>query len=142
MKENYLITIDGVIEYPDDEESISLTTVGSYYMRGGKHYICYKESESTGFEDCTTTVKAWDDGVSITRFLGGKSSSNLTIQKGAVNLCNYETMIGPLVLDINGVNVNNSLDEKGGSLSFEYSLNSGGLFISDNRVNVTVKEIQ
>lgn len=141
MKENYLITIDGVIEYPEDTETISLTTVGSYYTKGDKRYICYRESESTGFEGCLTTVKAWEDGVSITRFGSNDFKTNLTIQKGAVNLCNYETFMGSMMLDIDGVDVENRLNDEGGDLSFSYSLNAGGILISDNKVKVNIKEI-
>lgn len=140
MKENYLITIEGHITMEDDTDSVSLTTVGSYQYKNGKHYIVYKETEATGFAGCTTTLKAWENGVSMTRF-GGEGSSNLLIEKGAINLCNYQTVAGPIMLDINGIDIINNLDEKGGELTFEYSLNAGGMLISDNKVYVKVKEI-
>ena len=140
MKENYLITIEGNITMDGDTDSVSLTTLGSYQMRNGKYYIVYKETEATGFAGCTTTLKAWDDGVSMTRF-GGEGSSNLLIEKGAINLCNYQTMAGPIMLDINGIDIINNLGEHGGQLTFEYSLNAGGMLVSDNKVNVIVKEI-
>ena len=140
MKENYLITIEGNITMDGDTDSVTLTTLGSYQMKNGKYYIVYKETEATGFAGCTTTLKAWDDGVSMTRF-GGEGSSNLLIEKGAINLCNYQTMAGPIMLDINGIDIVNNLDDNGGSLSFEYSLSSSGMLISENKVNVTVKEI-
>lgn len=140
MKENYLITIEGNITMDGDTDSVSLTTLGSYQMKNGKYYIVYKETEATGFAGCTTTLKAWDDGVSMTRF-GGEGSSNLLIEKGAINLCNYQTMAGPIMLDINGIDITNNLGEHGGQLTFEYSLNAGGMLVSDNKVNVIVKEI-
>ena len=140
MKENYLITIEGNITMDGDTDSVTLTTLGSYQMKNGKYYIVYKETEATGFAGCTTTLKAWDDGVSMTRF-GGEGSSNLLIEKGAINLCNYQTMAGPIMLDINGIDIINDLGEHGGQLTFEYSLNAGGMLVSDNKVNVIVKEI-
>ena len=140
MKENYLITIEGNITMDGDTDSVSLTTLGSYQMKNGKYYIVYKETEATGFAGCTTTLKAWDDGVSMTRF-GDEGSSNLLIEKGAINLCNYQTMAGPIMLDINGIDIINNLGEHGGQLTFEYSLNAGGMLVSDNKVNVIVKEI-
>ena len=140
MKENYLNTIEGNITMDGDTDSVSLTTLGSYQMKNGKYYIVYKETEATGFAGCTTTLKAWDDGVSMTRF-GGEGSSNLLIEKGAINLCNYQTMAGPIMVDINGLDIINNLGEHGGQLTFEYSLNAGGMLVSDNKVNVIVKEI-
>ncbi len=124
----------------DDTDSVSLTTVGSFYKKNGKFYIIYKETEATGFRGCTTTIKIWDGGVSMTR-LGQGANSNLIIEKGTINLCNYQTVAGPIMLDINGVEIENMLQDNGGQLSFEYSLSSSGMLISDNKVNVTVKEI-
>ncbi len=140
MKENYLITIEGNIDIDGDIDKVTLTTVGSYYKKNGKYYICYKDTESTGYEGCTTTLKAWENGVSMTRF-GKEANSNLVIEKGAINICNYQTIAGPMVLDINGIDIENNLTDNGGDLSFAYSLNAGGMLISENKVNVKVKEI-
>ncbi len=140
MKENYLITIEGFITADDDTDNVSLTTLGTYQIKNGKHYIVYKETEATGFAGCTTTLKAWDGGVSMTRF-GKGTNSTLIIEKGAINLCNYQTVAGPIMLDINGIDIVNNLDEQGGQLTFEYCLSAGGMLISENKVNVIVKEI-
>ncbi len=141
MKENYLITIDGRMEADGETDSISLTTVGAFYQKGDKYYICYKESEATGYQGSTTTLKAWDGGVALKRF-GRQGNTNLIIEKGAINLCSYQTPAGPLMLDINGIDIDNRLSEKGGELTFSYSLNASGMLISENTVNVKVKEIQ
>ena len=141
MKENYLITIDGHMEADGETDSISLTTVGAFYQKGDKYYICYKESEATGYQGSTTTLKAWDGGVALKRF-GRQGHTNLIIEKGAINLCSYQTPAGPLMLDINGIDIDNRLSDKGGELTFSYSLNASGMLISENTVNVKVKEIQ
>lgn len=141
MKENYLITIDGHMEADGEADSVSLTTVGAFYHKGGKYYICYKESEATGYQGSTTTLKAWDGGVALKRF-GRNGNTNLIIEKGAINLCSYQTPAGPLMLDINGIDIDNGLSDKGGELTFSYSLNASGMLISENTVNVKVKEIQ
>lgn len=141
MKENYLITIDGHMEADGETDSISLTTVGAFYQKGDKYYICYKESEATGYQGSTTTLKAWDGGVALKRF-GRQGNTNLIIEKGAINLCSYQTPAGPLMLDINGIDIDNRLSDKGGELTFSYSLNASGMLISENTVNVKVKEIQ
>lgn len=141
MKENYLITIDGRMEADGETDSVSLTTVGAFYQKGDKYYICYKESEATGYQGSTTTLKAWDGGVALKRF-GRQGNTNLIIEKGAINLCSYQTPAGPLMLDINGIDIDNRLSDKGGELTFSYSLNASGMLISENTVNVKVKEIQ
>ena len=139
MKENVLINIDSTITSYGEDDTVSLTTTGGFYQKDKKFYITYKESEATGFEDTSTMVKVWDNGVSITRF--GKHTSNLIIEKGAINLSNYPSPAGNIVLDINGIDIDNNLTEKGGDLTFTYSLNSSGMLISENKVCVNIKEI-
>ena len=88
----------------------------------------------------TTTIKASDGGVSIKRF--GKTGSLMIIEKGAVNVCNYKTPMGEVLLDISGVEIENHLDEKGGMLTFKYELSLNGELLSENEIIVTVKEIK
>ncbi len=141
MKENVIINIESTIDTQGDIDTVSLTTAGSYYIKGGKPYIVYKESEATGFEGHTTTVKVWDSGVSMTRF-SKQGSSTLIIEKDAINLCNYYTMAGPIMLDITGIDIDNQLDDHGGRLMLDYSLSMDGVLLSENKVNITVKEIK
>ncbi len=139
MKENALISIKSVITTGGEEDVVDLTTTGSFYEKNGKHYIIYKESEATGFNGYTTTMKAWEKGVSITRF--GEMPSTLIIEKGSINLCNYPTQFGNIVLDINGIDIKNDLNKNGGNLEFEYSLNTNGMLVSENLISVSVKNI-
>ncbi len=140
MKENYLINLHSSIITDGESENIDLTTTGSYYIKDGKYYICYRESEATGFDGSMTTVKVWNGGASITRY--GKHHSCLMIEKGITNLCNYNTPAGSIVLDINGVEIESKLDENGGDINLAYTLNSGGLLISENSITMNIKELE
>ena len=139
MQENYLIHIEGVAVTDGESETVDLTTTGSFYIKDDKYYVCYDESAATGFDGSKTCVKVWDKGASITRF--GRYKSCLMIEKGITNLCNYDTPAGSLVLDINGVEIDNNLTEKGGEVNLEYTLNSGGLLISENKLTMNIKEL-
>ena len=57
MEENYLITIKGTMEQRGDTDTVELMTRGSLVHKDGAYYIVYKETETTGYEGCTTTVK-------------------------------------------------------------------------------------
>jgi uncharacterized beta-barrel protein YwiB (DUF1934 family) len=140
MKENYLITIDSLMKYEDDESKLSLKTVGDYYKKGKKHYIRYNETAATGFDGYTTTLKVADDSVTILRFGKKGLQSSMAIRRGKSSLWNYESDMGQLTLNVNGVSVNDRLSEEG-QLSFEYSIDASGVFISDNKVDITIKEI-
>ena len=61
MEEKYLITIKGTMEQRGDTDTVELMTRGSLVHKDGAYYIVYKETETTGYEGCTTTVKVADD---------------------------------------------------------------------------------
>ena len=94
MNEDFLIRIDGRMEQGDESDSVQLMTRGSFVRRGGSFFISYKESETTGYEGCTTTVKVAKDEskVSMTRF--GPAAGQLVVEKGIRHLCHYDTGYG------------------------------------------------
>ncbi|MEG1932053.1 MAG: DUF1934 domain-containing protein, partial [Pygmaiobacter sp.] len=95
MNENFLIKIRGTQLSDGEENSIELTTRGSFVVRGKSYYISYKETEATGYEGCTTTVKLDSTGkVSMMRY--GNAPSELVIEPGQRHICHYDTGQGAL----------------------------------------------
>ena len=68
--ENYIIRIKSSIDQFDNEgvireedrDHIELMTRGSFTKKNGSYYISYKETQTIGFEGCTTTIKIAEDG--------------------------------------------------------------------------------
>ena len=109
LKEDYIIRIKSRIErhvkepveQEEKEEFVELMTRGQFVQKGGSYYITYKETETTGYEGCTTTLKIAADGsrVAMLRFgKGGGAGTQLLIEKGKRNLCHYETGYGSMTL--------------------------------------------
>ncbi|MFR9067077.1 MAG: DUF1934 family protein [Faecalibacterium prausnitzii] len=72
-------------EQEEKEEFVELMTRGSFVQKGGSYYITYKETETTGYEGCTTTLKIAADGsrVAMLRFgKGGGAGTQLLIERG------------------------------------------------------------
>ncbi|MGN0983213.1 MAG: DUF1934 domain-containing protein [Gemmiger sp.] len=139
MEEKYLITIKGTLEQGGERETVELMTRGSLAHKSGAYYIVYRETEATGYDGCTTTVRVTDDArlVTMTRF--GKAPSQLVIEKGTRHLCHYETGFGALSLGVAADVIENGLGETGGRLQFSYTLDSGAEnFISRNLVDIAV----
>lgn len=67
MENNAVISIRTNQELDGEQETIALDTVGKYAIRNNKIYIIYDESDMTGFEDTTTTIKVSDGNVSVRR---------------------------------------------------------------------------
>lgn len=94
LKEDYIIRIKSRIEQRLDEpaaeeekeEFVELMTRGSFVLKGGSYYVTYRETETTGYEGCTTTLKIAADGsrVAMLRFgKGGGAGTQLLIEKAA-----------------------------------------------------------
>lgn len=131
MEEKYLITIKGTMEQDGKSDTVELMTRGSLVHKDGAYYIIYKETEATGYEGCTTTVKVADDA--------RKVPSQLIIEKGTRHLCHYETGYGAISLGVAADVIEHQLSDQGGKLNFSYTLDSGAEnFISRNLVAITV----
>lgn len=150
LKEDYIIRIKSRIEQRLDEpaaeeekeEFVELMTRGSLVLKGGSYYVTYRETETTGYEGCTTTVKVAEDARKVSMLRFGKQSSQLIIEKGTRHLCHYETGYGSISLGVAADVIEQRLDENGGSLKFSYTLDSGAeSFISRNLVDITVDKL-
>ena len=150
LKEDYIIRIKSRIEQHIDEpmedeekeEFVELMPRGQFVQKGGSYYITYKETETTGYEGCTTTVKVADDARKDSLLSYGKQSSQLLIAKGTRHLCHYETGYGAVSLGVAADVIEHALSEEGGKLKFSYTLDSGAEnFISRNLVDITVDKL-
>lgn len=142
MKKDVLISIKGTV-IPDGAapDVIELITEGRYYNKEGSYYIIYKESETTGFDGVTTTLKVEGDRcVTLTR--NGPSSSRLILEKGRRHLCQYDTGYGSLMVGVSGCRILSKLDDIGGELTFHYTLDINSSLVSQNEVSISVKEAQ
>ena len=137
--ENYIIRIKSYIDQFDsegntkeeDRDHIELMTRGSLVKKGESFYITYKETQTIGFEGCTTTIKIAEDGSRVALLRFGRANSQLLIERERRNLCHYETEVGSL-----------TLGEKGGSAVFSYLLDADDArLVSRNTLEMTVQHV-
>lgn len=137
---NAMISIKGTVFSEDaPPDIIEIITEGRYYTKDGKRYISYKESEVTGLNGVTTTVKVEGEDI-VTLIRSGIAQSRLIVAKGQRQLCHYGTEYGDLMVGISGCHINSKLDDVGGELSFNYTLDVNANMVSHNEVSISVKE--
>jgi uncharacterized beta-barrel protein YwiB (DUF1934 family) len=141
MKKPVIISITGTQDIGDEDiNTIEFITDGQFQSRTGSHYITYDETEITGMEGVSTTVTVeGDNRITITRT--GKLKSQLILEKGKRHLCPYTTEYGEMMMGVNTGNIESTLTNKGGSLSVDYSLEINHSFASNNRFEISVKEV-
>lgn len=138
MENNALITLT-TVQYMNgiDEERAELTTKGKYAEKNGKFYIIYEESEVTGFEDTTTTIKVSSEKMLLCR--KGKFSSRMEFLPGEKRLCKYPTPYGDLAVAVKPVTFKNSLKKSGGDVRLEYMLDINNQIYAKNSIELNVR---
>lgn len=137
MKE-VMLKIKGKQKSPEGEESIiELVTEGKFYNKNGAYYLVYDESEISGMEGSTTTLKIQGEKVSMKRF--GANTSNLIFEKGRKHISEYETMYGDMTMEImtNSLDINIS-DTGKGSIDLSYRLNIIDSLESSNQLTIDI----
>jgi len=140
MNENYLISIRGRQQYDDESGSIDIDTVGSYTTKNGVRYICYREyDQDNPSHSYLTTLKVDTETGDVTMIHSG-GATRLFLQKGQRNVCRYDTGVGVLMLGVFTTAIRDKLDDNGGELTLEYTLDINASVSSRNSIHVTVKE--
>lgn len=146
--ENYIIRIKSSIDQFDhegvireeDRDHIELMTRGSFTKKNGSYYISYKETQTIGFEGCTTTIKIAEDGSRVALLRFGKVNTQLVIQRDYRNICYYETEVGPVTLGVTGDGIACDLSEPaGGTAKFSYLLDADDPTALINRTTLEIQ---
>ncbi len=140
LKKDVMITLKGTQYADGDSDSVELTTVGQLYRRNGVYYLCYEESEATGFQGAKTTLKVEGSRRVTMRRTGERMRSQLIIEKGERHQCCYDTGYGTMTLGISGDHIESKIDDNGGHLSVRYTLDINAVQASENELLVDVEE--
>ena len=139
MKKDVSIRIKGVYTSDEDQSTAELFTLGSLYKKNDHYYITYKESETTGFDGCTTTMKIEaPDRVTLTR--RGSSTSHLVLQKGIRNVGSYDMLGNYMEVGVYTDSMDCSFNDAGGNLHLRYTLDMNSALMSENELEISVSE--
>lgn len=119
-----------------EKNDMELYTEGSYIEKGNIKYITYKESEISGMEGTTTTIRIDPKCLSIIRF--GSITSKLEFVRGAVTSSVYKTPYGQFDISINTKLLKINISENGKTtIELKYTLDSGAEQILNNEMFIS-----
>ncbi len=139
-KKKVWLSIKGQQEIDDEKpETIELLTEGEFYNKNNSDYILYKETEVSGMEGTTTTIKIDGDQVSIMRL--GTTNSHMVFKKGQKKYDHYTTPYGEFVVSILTKNVDIKYDQENqpALVHLDYYINIQGVQGSQNTLEIEVK---
>jgi uncharacterized beta-barrel protein YwiB (DUF1934 family) len=120
-----------------EKDLMEFISEGKLYNKNNNIYITYEESEITGMENTTTTIKVQNDEVTIKRF--GKNNSTMVFGKNKKHIVKYETTQGIFNMEIitNDINININEENKI-DIYINYKIKIDGLFEGKNTISISV----
>jgi uncharacterized beta-barrel protein YwiB (DUF1934 family) len=120
--------------------SMEFITEGRFYNKGGSMYLVYEESEFSGIEGMTTSLKVTGGNVKMKRY-GDDSGveAQLEFEKGRRINGLYETPFGPIGVEVLTHEVNNRLNSDGsGKVDIDYFISLKGLSESRSKLSIEI----
>lgn len=121
----------------NEEDGIEIVTQGSFYKKDNDYYAVYEETELSGMEGTTTTLKIKDDKFSLIR--RGTTNTKMNFIDKDDSLSMYNTPYGTLELMISTNELEINVDDKGGEVFIDYYLTVDGQKASNTRLKVNIK---
>lgn len=135
-----LVNVVGTQEYGDQSDAVELTTRGKFYEDPVHYFIEYEEAQEDGTASVHVCVKVKKDLSAVQTNRTGAGTSELLIESGRRNCCQYATEYGDMLIGIHGKRVDAAVEENGGTFEFLYAIDMNGSEVSSNKVLITFKE--
>lgn len=140
MRKEVLVTVKGTQTNDlGEKDTIELVTLGNYFLKNSSYYIMYNETELSGMEGTTTTLKAEPTRVTLNRM--GTSEMKQIFEEGVHNEGNYVTPFGSMYMRVLPRKVQVDLDDMGGSINLEYEIELAREKLGYNTLSITVREV-
>ncbi len=134
--ENAIIKVVAKHIQNGESDNVELITDGSFYMKGNKFYVLYRENEEMGMADCSVTIVV--DGDTVTMRRRGGYELKLTYCEGESESVVYYMPFGEINMTQATKKVSRSLDENGGSIKIIYDLSIAGE-VQTNKLDIEIK---
>lgn len=125
----------------EDEQQMEFVTEGRYYEKDDAVYLLYEESEFSGMEGCTTSLKISGDKVRMKRY-GEAISLDMAIdfEKGKRFKGFYDTPFGAIEMEVLTNDVVNRIQKEDGkgSLDIDYHISLRGLSEGRSVLNIEI----
>ncbi len=140
MEKQVLITVNSVIDGNSGEsDKMSFITEGKLTKENDEYTVSYEESQITGLDGTTTTLKVKKDSVTLIRH--GNVDAMMLFEVGKTHLTDYDTQYGSIMMGITAKKLAVDLGDAGGEIKVDYILEYNRVYGGKNSLNVTVSEL-
>lgn len=121
----------------DPNEAIEVVTPGIFVADEHGFKAIYEESEISGMDGTTTTLKLKNDSMVLERV--GSTTTNMHFKEGESAVTLYNTPFGVLDLNVDTKKLNIDIDENGGEVYSKYILEFEGQEGITTELNIKIK---
>ena len=141
MEKTVTISIKGRQEFDNmPPDSMELVTQGTLQWESGVYTLTYQEGELTGMENTQTTITVEHGGECVTLMRSGGYNSQMVFEEGRRHLSMYNTPYGAMAIGVNTRHLLAELDEKGGCIEVDYTLEVEHAAVGRNAFQIKVKQ--
>ncbi len=133
-----IISIKSIRRLDGNDDCTELITEGCYRKTEEGCELSYAETDATGYEGSVTNVSV-AAGKSLEIVRSGKFSSELIIETHRKNYSCYGTPFGDLTVGASAKKIEARLDENGGSIIAEYSMDINSQDMGDYFMQIAIK---
>ncbi len=139
MDKNVIISVKGTQSAEDQNmNTMELVTEGKYYKKDDAYYVTYDESEVTGMNGTTTTLKVVDEVVTLIRV--GSVNSHFVFQRGQKHVSYYDTKYGAFTIGVLASAVDVKMNDSGGEIRIGYQLEIDNNSTGENDFSMSIRE--
>jgi uncharacterized beta-barrel protein YwiB (DUF1934 family) len=120
-----------------DSDEIRVVTPGTFYAKDDVFYAEYAETEISGMEGTTTTLKIKPNKFSLIR--QGSTNTEMEFDKKEKSISMYNTPYGTLELKIETKKLDVTVGEEGGDIYIKYMLSVVGQEVLDTTLKINIR---
>ncbi len=149
MTKDVLITISGAheaaeLEFQSDSadgrDNIEVISRASYYKKGDTHYVFYDEPVEGSTQIIKNKIQYKDGKLEIIKT--GLTNSHLTFENEKINVSNYDTPYGQLIVGTHTRLLTVDETEEEILISVDYELDINGAKMADSEINIKIKAVK
>lgn len=147
MTKEVLLSISGLHYevFPEEEEQtedepIEILSPATYYYKNGKHYVIYDELVEGMPGSIKNKIRISDGLLEITK--SGLTNTRMVFEKDKINMTEYETPYGGLLVGIYTRNMQVDVQEREIGVSVSYALDVNGEKVADCDIRMNIRANQ
>ena len=138
MAETAMLTLIGRQRDESGEESVTESRAAAdYYQKGDSSYILYEEALDDSGDVVNNTIKCNGSVLEMTK--RGKIRSRMLFEAGQTHRTDYVTPYGTLPLEVATRTAEFTRGDSQTEIRLEYTLTSGGQFLSDCSLHLSLR---